>query len=138
MVYHNISSNLIGSYCDCKNRDYVSTFVEKAAHAVAHPFFDMKAILNLEELKFPWNCTLTSADVSESSDGIPLKLSDGSKVSDKYHEFLGTAVASMSGMKIMKGLDNKGPKMNLLVHPMTITVNLFGQSSERDMMDMSK
>ena len=41
-------------------------------------------------------------------------------------------------MKLMKGFDNKGSKMDLLVHPMTMDVNLVGQSSKRDMDDMSK
>ena len=110
----------------------------KAAHAVAHPFFDMKAILGLDSLKFPWNCSLTSATVGEASDAIAFTLPDGSLVADKYQELLNKAVTSMKGMKLMKGLDNKGSKMDLLVHPMTMDVNLVGQSSKRDMEDMSK
>ena len=112
----------------------------KAAHAVAHPFFDMRTQLNLDVLKFPWNCSLTSATVGEASDAIVFTLPDGSKVADKYHELLNKAVMSMTGMKLMKGLDNKGPRMDLLVHPMTMDVNLVGQHSMRDMKEkeMSK
>ena len=116
----------------------MSPFVAKSAHAVANPFFDMKALLNLDSLKFSWNCSLTSATVDDSSNEIASVLPDGSKVSDKYHELLTKAVSGMSGVELMKGLNNQGPKMNLLVHPITINVNLVGQSSERDMMDMSK
>ena len=128
----------LGSFCDCKKTNYLSPFVTKAAHAVAHPFFDMKAILGLDSLKFPWNCSLTSATVGEASDAIAFTLPDGSLVADKYQELLNKAVTSMKGMKLMKGLDNKGSKMDLLVHPMTMDVNLVGQSSKRDMEDMSK
>ena len=72
----------------------------KAAHAVAHPFFDMKAILGLDSLKFPWNCSLTSATVGEASDAIAFTLPDGSLVADKYQELLNKAVTSMKGMKL--------------------------------------
>ena len=129
---------MLGSYCDCKKSDYLSPFVSKAAHVVAHPFFDMKATLNLESLKFPWNCSLTSATAGESTEGADFVLPDGQKVSDKYHELLNKAVSDMSGVELMKGLNNMGPRMDLLVHPMTMKVNLMGQNSERDMMDMSK
>ena len=98
----------------------------------------MKAILGLDSLKFPWNCSLTSATVGEDSEAIAFTLPDGSLVADKYQELLNKAVTSMKGMKLMKGLDNKGSKMDLLVHPMTMDVNLVGQSSKRDMEDMSK
>ena len=136
--YSSFFTNILGSYCDCKKSNYLSPFVTKAAHAVAHPFFDMKAILNLESLKFPWNCSLTSATAGEASDAIAFVLPDGSKVSDKYHELLNKAVTSMTGLALMKGLDNKGPRMDLLVHPMMMNVNLVGQSSMRDMKDISK
>ena len=131
---------IVGSFCDCKKSNYISPFVTKAAHAVAHPFFDMRTQLNLDVLKFPWNCSLTSATVGEASDAIVFTLPDGSKVADKYHELLNKAVMSMTGMKLMKGLDNKGPRMDLLVHPMTMDVNLVGQHSMRDMKEkeMSK
>ena len=131
---------IVGSFCDCKKSNYISPFVTKAAHAVAHPFFDMRTQLNLDVLKFPWNCSLTSATVGEASDAIVFTLPDGSKVADKYHELVNKAVMSMTGMKLMKGLDNKGPRMDLLVHPMTMDVNLVGQHSMRDMKEkeMSK
>ena len=128
----------IGSYCDCKKSDYLSPFVSKAAHVVASPFFDMKATLNLESLKFPWNCSLTSATAGESTDDIIFTLPDGQKVSDKYEELLNKAVSDISGVELMKGLSNMGPRMDLLVHPVTMNVNLVGQHSERDMMDMSE
>ena len=105
---------------------------------VAHPFFDMKATLNLESLKFPWNCSLTSATAGEATESTNFVLPDGQKISDKYQELLNKAVSDMSGVELMKGLNNMGPRMDLLVHPITMKVNLMGQNSERDMMDMSK
>ena len=133
--------NYLGSYCDCKRSNYLSPFVSKAASLVAHPFYDMKATMNLENLKFPWNCSITSATAGESSDNKEFgsgKTPDGSKISDKYSELLDKAISEMSGIELMKGSNNMGKKMNLLVHPMMMKVSLMGQSSERDMMDMGK
>ena len=102
----------------------------------------MKASMNLENLKFPWNCSITSATAGESSEDVEFgsgKTPDGSKISDKYSELLKKAVSEMSGVELTKGSNNKmGKKMNLLIHPTIMKVSLMGQSSERDMMDMGK
>ena len=104
---------------------------------VAHAFYDMKAAMNLEILKFPWNCSITSATLA-SSDTIEFRNSpDGSTMSEHFIQQL-TKVIIGSGLELRKGLNDKGQRMNLLIHPLKMKVSLMGQSSERDMMDMSK
>ena len=122
---------LLGGFCDCKNSNYLSPVVSKAAEKIAHAFYDMKASMNLEMLKFPWNCSITSATSSEDSE-----LADDS-ISEKFIDQI-TASVMESGLELMKGTTNKGPRKNLLVHRITMKVQLMGKSSERDMMDMSK
>ena len=94
--------------------------------------------MNLEMLKFPWNCSITSTTLS-ASEAVEFgsgNSSDGS-MGEKFMQEL-TKVIKGSGLELKKGLNNKGQKMNLLVHPLKMKVSLMGQSSERDMMDMSK
>ena len=87
--------------------------------------------MNLEMLKFPWNCSITSATSSEDSG-----LADD-RISGKFIDQIAASVME-SGLELMKGTTNKGTRKNLLVHRITMKVQLMGKSSERDMMDMSK
>ena len=98
---------------------------------IADAFYDMKASMNLEMLKFPWNCSITSATSSEASELA------GERMSGKFIDQLAASVME-SGLELMKGTTNHGTRKNLLVHRITMKVQLMGKSSERDMMDMSE
>ena len=121
---------------------YPPTVVKKAASLVAETFYDLKTTMNLEMLKFPWNCSITSAtmgDVAESSGDS--SGADDKMIGEKFMQLLKKAVPG-SGFELMKGLNSNMMKkkmhMNVLVHPLKLEVELMGQNSRRDMADMGK